>query len=392
MAMIPALAATASVMTGTLNNPPQLWSSDGNPGWNGTGVPDAQGALAEFITVGTVTNDLPYAVTVGTISFHAVKPNGDRAIAAGSGGIILDFDGEGPGMAIVSNNTPSRLIFNTQTASTSGVMAYDDLLLVNTGSSSSTYSISLTARLRAFKNVYIDNISSDTLIAPINLGAPANSIDGNIHILRGSATSTTSTFGNAGTIVYLGSTGNGAASWMVTGSSGTIPNPIIAAFDAGGKLILGASYTGNGVMAFTGALTLNGDLSVTSSHLAPGCTRFTGQIHGTGTLIKIGAGAVKIEAANIYSGGTVIEEGTLIALNASALGSGTLEIKNGAALQLDTAVMTVDSLRINGKPQPAGTYGSSNSDAQYTDDVYFAGTGTLEVLNGVPLQTLMIIK
>ncbi len=50
---------------------------------------------------------------------------------------------------------------------------------------------------------------------------------------------------------------------------------------------------------------------------------------GAGTLVKTGASQLTLTAANSYSGGTVLNAGTLAAGNDSALGSGTITINGG---------------------------------------------------------------
>ncbi len=65
--------AYASDWTGGTGN----WSDDTNPGWNGTGVPNAVGAVANFpdaTTTGNFTTNLDIPATVGSINFNA---NGD---------------------------------------------------------------------------------------------------------------------------------------------------------------------------------------------------------------------------------------------------------------------------------------------------------------------------
>ena len=67
-------------------------------------------------------------------------------------------------------------------------------------------------------------------------------------------------------------------------------------------------------------------------------------ISGTGSLEKIGAGTLTINAAeNTYTGGTTVSAGTLVAGNASALGTGKVSVANGAKLGLvaGTTVMNV---------------------------------------------------
>lgn len=52
-------------------------------------------------------------------------------------------------------------------------------------------------------------------------------------------------------------------------------------------------------------------------------------MEGTGKLVKAGEGVVKLTGANTYSGGTIVNAGTLRAQNASALGTGVVNITGG---------------------------------------------------------------
>jgi autotransporter-associated beta strand protein len=56
---------------------------------------------------------------------------------------------------------------------------------------------------------------------------------------------------------------------------------------------------------------------------------------GSQSLVKQGAGTLVLSAANTYSGGTVVEQGTLVVRNPAALGSGVVEVRSGAKLVLD---------------------------------------------------------
>jgi autotransporter-associated beta strand protein len=60
----------------------------------------------------------------------------------------------------------------------------------------------------------------------------------------------------------------------------------------------------------------------------------TGNISGSGGLTKIGGGYLTLGGTNSYSGTTTVSAGTLIAQNASALGSGNVTL-NGGTLQMN---------------------------------------------------------
>ena len=63
-ACVIATPASASLWTGAAGN----WSSDADPGWNGTGVPNAAGAVATLDgSTAVTTQDIVAGATVGTL-------------------------------------------------------------------------------------------------------------------------------------------------------------------------------------------------------------------------------------------------------------------------------------------------------------------------------------
>jgi fibronectin-binding autotransporter adhesin len=56
----------------------------------------------------------------------------------------------------------------------------------------------------------------------------------------------------------------------------------------------------------------------------------SGSIVGGASLVKSGSGTLTLQGANSYSGGTVVEGGTLAITSAAALGSGTVSLQNAA--------------------------------------------------------------
>jgi len=70
--------------------------------------------------------------------------------------------------------------------------------------------------------------------------------------------------------------------------------------------------------------------------VARDATQFDSSIYsGSESLVKQGEGTLVLSAANTHSGGTVVEQGTLVVRNPAALGSGVVEVRSGAKLVLD---------------------------------------------------------
>jgi autotransporter-associated beta strand protein len=91
----------------------------------------------------------------------------------------------------------------------------------------------------------------------------------------------------------------------------------------------------NLVAAAAGYGAFNGDVDVTMDAAAGGfnaADRWTNDIAGAGRLVKSGSGALTLTGANSYSGGTVLQDGTLVASSANALGTGGVLVSGGTLL------------------------------------------------------------
>lgn len=132
-------------------------------------------------------------------------------------------------------------------------------------------------------------------------------------------------------------------------------------------------------------------------------------IEGAVTLHKIGTSTLTLTSTNAYSGATVVSNGTLIVSANGTLGTNSLTVVIGgtgtlalsasnaipdtaailmptrdvatAKLQLDAGVVeTVGWLHYGDVIRRAGTYGATNSGADYIDNTHFSGEGKLRVL------------
>lgn len=70
-------------------------------------------------------------------------------------------------------------------------------------------------------------------------------------------------------------------------------------------------------------------------------TRIESTVHdGSEPIVKQGPGGLVLSAANLHTGGTVVEEGTLVVRDLGAFGSGGVQVRAGATLVLDGGIGT----------------------------------------------------
>ena len=391
-----------------------VWSSDGKPGWNGTGVPNGQGAVAYFGSTkkNTVTQDSTTGVTIGslilnldpTIATIDLMLNGASTTALGP--VTFDQDGAGPGYAVMSNNA-ARV--RMQIGANAPVTLNDDLLLVNTTPDTyhRTFSISITAKISGSGNVTIDNQLDRPDEAPILLNNSSSDFEGNVLLRRGCAKAQgNKPYGKTTNTVTLGAEGYGDATLSFEGTSMTFLNPLVVSKVTNGRMrIFGESLSqkptksGDYAVTLKGGVTLNGDVVFDiPSHayndgtiVCPFAETVDSVISGEGGVAKENNGTLVFKKANTYAGGTVLKAGTLSLANGATLGTGGVDVYDGATLELASDV-TVASVRLNGKMQQKGTYAALDSSAggAVVKVPWISGTGLMRALDGKSGMAIII--
>jgi outer membrane autotransporter protein len=135
--------------------------------------------------------------------------------------------------------------------------------------------------------------------------------------LSGANTYTGPTMVNAGTLQAGAVNAFSSASAFTVASGATLD---LAGFD---QTVGSLAGVGN-VTLGSATLTTNGDGSDTT---------FSGTISGSGGLVKVGEGTLTLSGNNSYTGGTLLNEGTLAVGSSRALGTGTLTLADGTTLQ-----------------------------------------------------------
>ena len=408
-------SARASDWTGVVGD----WSSNDNPGWNGTGIPNGAGAIANFGAgsgSGTTTQDISGGVTVGTISYSAGNANLSRTINPSANGITLDNGGAG---ALISNTntfagTSNILIFSQNSTLTLA----DNLLISNTGNSTNV-AIYLGSAIAGAGNVTFSNTSTAlTQAGSIQLANnPASTFVGSVLVRQGTVTFFNATaFGNAANVVTLGQSGAGDAA-ILAAYFGNVANNITVAAGTGGTSTLGSLFLAN-TTSYSGTITLNQDVNLVSAKGSG--LRLTGSITGPGGVIAnpapnaTGPVSILLEGNNNFTGTTTVNNNvTVIAAatsgNQALGGTSGVVVNSGGTLLLtqanqinNSATMTLNggTFNTNGKSEGMAAMGgagigaltlTANSTIDFgtgASILHFSGIGAHTPITGADLAIL----
>ncbi|EGN7967225.1 autotransporter outer membrane beta-barrel domain-containing protein [Salmonella enterica] len=149
---------------------------------------------------------------------------------------------------------------------------------------------------------------------------------------------------------------------------------------SGGTLISDGTLVASNVEALgTGDVTDNATLALNTGGT------FDNAISGSGNVVKSGDGTLTLSGSNTYTGGTLISDGTLVASNVEALGTG--DVTNDAVLELNTGGDFDNAISGSGQVVKSGddmlTLSGSNT---YTGGTTISG-GTLVASNVEALGT-----
>ncbi len=220
--------------------------------------------------------------------------------------------------------------------------------------------------------------------------------------LSGSNTYTGGTLINGGTLVAsnveaLGTGDVTDNATLALNTGGTFDNAI----SGSGQVVKSGdeTLTLSGTKSYTGGTTISGGTLVATNVEALGSGdvtddatlelntggTFDNAISGSGQVVKSGDKMLTLSGANSYSGGTLISDGTLVASNVEALGTG--DVTNNATLALNTGGDFTNNISGSGQVVKSGddtlTLSGANS---YTGGTTISG-GTLVATNVDALGT-----
>ena len=366
----------------------------------------------------------------GTLQFSDRATAGSGAIVNNSAGAMVFTDQATAGDAALTNN--GTLVFRDQTTSGSKT-------LTNNATGGLHFADTSTTGQGVFNNGLM--VLSDSATAT---GFSTNNLGGKL-LLRDQASLGASALTNSGTAVFAGSSTAASASLVnnatgvmafidgATAAQAVINNGGMLYFqgnsDAGSAVILTQTdattiFAGNasgaaaelrldtgGVVDFSslsgngtsvGSILGTGTIALGSKQLTVGSndldTTVSGLVDGGiaggtgGSLVKTGAGVLRLDGANTYTGATIVRSGTLQAANANAFAAqSATSVEAGARLDIAGSDQTIGSLAGAGIVMLATntlTVGGDNSSTEFSGALTEAGgltktgTGTL-TLSGI---------
>lgn len=167
---------------------------------------------------------------------------------------------------------------------------------------------------------------------------------------------------SGGTTVTAGVLRAGAAGALSANTAYVVNGGV---FDLNNFNLSASSFSGTGGQVALGSATLTVNQA--------GNTTYAGQITGTGTLVKTGAGTFRLNTNQLYTGGTTVNGGTLQAGVAGAFATDTAYAVNSGVLDLNNFNLSASSLSGSGG---VVSLGSAALTVDQAGDTIYAGVIT----------------
>ncbi|EDB2834558.1 autotransporter outer membrane beta-barrel domain-containing protein [Salmonella enterica] len=320
---------------------------------------------------GDVTDNATLALNTGGTFDNAISGSG-QVVKSGDDVLTLSGANSYSGGTLISDGT---LVASNVEALGSGYVTNDAVLELNTGG---TFDNTISGSGRVVKSgdgaltlSGANSYSGGTLISDGTL------IAGRVDVLgSGDVTDNATLELNTGGTFDNAISGSG----QVVKSGDDVLTLSGANSYSGGTLISDGTLVASNVEALgTGDVTDNATLEMNTGG------DFINNIGGTGRVEKSGDDALTLSGSNTYTGGTTINDGTLIATSVDALGSG--DVTNNAVLELNTGGDFINNIGGTGRVEKSGdetlTLSGSNT---YTGGTLISG-GTLVATNVEALGT-----
>ncbi len=391
-------------------------------------------ATLELNTGGTFDNAISGSGQVVKSGDDVLTLSGANSYSGGtliSDGTLVASNVEALGTGDVTNNAVLELntggTFDNAISGSGQVVKSGDETLTLSGANSYTGGTLISGGTLVASNVEALGTGdvTDNAVLELNTGGDFdNAISGSGQVVKSGDETLTLSGSNTYTGGTLISGGTLVASNVEALGTGDVTNDAVLELNTGGDFdnaISGSGKvekSGDGTLTLSGSNTYRGGTTISGGTLLASNVEalgtgdvtnnatlelntggdFDNAISGSGQVVKSGGDTLTLSGNNSYTGGTLISDGTLVASNVEALGSGNID--NYASLQLNasgqfvtanltthdnatTAIGAGSALRANTLTQEANStlavhLTDSNSDAIVTADHANLG-GTLDI-------------
>ncbi|EMK1706294.1 autotransporter-associated beta strand repeat-containing protein [Salmonella enterica] len=327
-------------------------------------------ATLELNTGGTFDNVISGSGQVVKSGDDALTLSGNNSYTGGtliSDGTLVASNVEALGSGDVTNDAVLELNtggdFDNNIGGTGSVVKSGDKTLTLSGANSYTGGTTISGGTLIATNVEAlgtGNVTDDATLELNTGGDFDNAISGSGQVVKSGDEMLTLSGANSYTGGTTISGGTLVASNVEALGSGDVTDNATLEMNTGGTFDNVISGSGQVVKSGDDALTLSGNNSYTGGTLISDGTLvasnvealgtgdvtdnavlelntggdFANNIGGSGQVVKSGDDALTLSGSNTYTGGTLISDGTLVATNVEALGTG--DVTDNAVLELNT--------------------------------------------------------
>ncbi|EGH2240870.1 autotransporter outer membrane beta-barrel domain-containing protein [Salmonella enterica] len=327
-------------------------------------------ATLELSTGGDFANNIGGTGSVVKSGDETLTLSGANSYTGGttiSGGTLVATNVEALGSGDVTDNATLELNtggdFDNNIGGTGSVVKSGDKTLTLSGANSYTGGTTISGGTLVVSNVEAlgsGDVTDDATLELNTGGDFDNAISGSGQVVKSGDETLTLSGANSYTGGTTISGGTLVASNVEALGSGDVTNDAVLELNTGGDFINSIGGTGrveksgdetltlSGSNTYTGGTTINDGTLVATSVDALGSGDvtdnatlelntggdFTNNIGGTGRVEKSGDGTLTLSGSNTYTGGTTINDGTLVATSVDALGTG--DVTDDATLELNT--------------------------------------------------------
>jgi autotransporter-associated beta strand protein len=323
---------TTTAATANITNSGQVQFSNGSTASSAT-IANNSGALLQFRDTSsaagaTITN------SGGTLNFGEASTASNATIANNVGGVIGFFQTSTAATATITNSGNVQFS-NSSTAATATIINSGNVRFSNTSTAGNAAITNGASGVTDFSLSSGANNDHKLSAGSIN-GAGLFNLGQNELTVGGNNLST-----NVTGVIADGGAGGGSGAKLIKTGTGNMILSGNNTYSGGTTISAGTLQIGDGgaTGSVLGNITNNAALIFNRSD----AVSFGNVIGGSGTLTKLGAGTLALTAANTYSGGTVLDAGTIRLGNNAALGTGGLVISLGSILQAGSAGLTVNN-------------------------------------------------